>query len=177
MIFDFCATPFQLNNMIKRVTSNDDFRSLAKLLNDAFMTVVHEFGLTKENCPTNNAFITHETLRSQLNEKREFYYFVENEALAGFIAIEHSSRDKSIFYIEKVAVHPDFRHQGIGKQLMDFASNRIKELGGQKISIGLINAHVVLKKWYKYQDFEEVEVKSLSHLPFDICMMEKKVNP
>jgi len=42
--------------MIQQVTKQNDFDTLAKLLNEAFVTVAKEFGLTKENSPTNNAF-------------------------------------------------------------------------------------------------------------------------
>lgn len=52
--------------MIKKVTEKDDFKTLAKLLNDSFITVANDFGITKENCPFHNAFIDNETLKSKL---------------------------------------------------------------------------------------------------------------
>jgi ribosomal protein S18 acetylase RimI-like enzyme len=158
--------------MIKKATEQDDFKTLAKLLNDSFATVAKEFGLTKSNSPTNNAFINHEELKSQLTENREFYYYFDN-FIVGFIAIEKSSKDSDVFYIEKVAVLPHFRHKGIGFQLMEFATKRILELGGKRISIGLINSNTKLKEWYKNQSFNEVEIKSYEHLPFEVCIMEK----
>jgi len=60
--------------MIQQVTKQNDFVILVKLLNDSFATVAKEFGLTKENRPTNNAFITSEELKVQLIENREFIY-------------------------------------------------------------------------------------------------------
>lgn len=159
--------------MIKKVSLKDDFNILAKLLNDSFISVAKDFGLTKENCPTNNAFIKAEDLKSQLDEKREFYYLAENNMPIGFVAIEKSSREEGTFYIEKVAVHPDYRHRKTGISLMGFATNRIKELGGKKISIGVIEANIRLKNWYKQQGFKEVNVKEFEHLPFDVCYMER----
>lgn len=159
--------------MIIKITGQSDFVSLAKLLNEAFSTVAKEFGLTKENCPTNNAFIAAEDLKSQLADTRVFYGYEDKSKMIGFIAIERSSRDPDTFYIEKVAVHPTFRHQHIGRKLMDFASERIKELGGKRISIGLIDSNIVLKKWYHNQGYSFVEVKTYEHLPFDVCIMEK----
>jgi len=35
--------------------------------------------------------------------------------------IEKSERTKGTYYIEKVAIHPDYRHKGEGKKIMDFA--------------------------------------------------------
>lgn len=161
--------------MIQKVNKQDNFAALAKLLNEAFATVAKEFGLTKENSPTNNAFITGEELKSQLTENREFYVYKENTHLAGFIAIEKSSSTPDTFYIEKLAVIPEFRHLGVGLRLMDFASSRINELGGKRISIGLIDSNTRLKEWYAEQGYVVSGIKRFDHLPFDVCMMEKEI--
>ena len=161
--------------MIQKINQQSDFIALATLLNESFATVAKEFGLTKENSPTNNAFITGEQLKSQLIDCREFYVYKENKRLTGFIAIEKSANALDTFYIEKLAVTPDYRHSGIGLQLMNFASERIKELGGKRISIGLIDANTPLKDWYSKQGYKVVEIKAFNHLPFDVCLMEKNI--
>jgi len=161
--------------MIQQVTQQNDFNILAKLLNEAFATVAKEFGLTKENSPTNNAFIARDELKAQLIESREFYTYTNNGKIIGFIAIEKALSTPDTFYIEKLAVVPDSRHLGIGRQLMDFASNRIEELGGKCISIGLIDSNTVLKDWYNKQGYVECSVKTFEHLPFKVCIMEKIV--
>ena len=160
--------------MIQKVTNQYDFDTLARVLNESFATVAKEFGLTKENSPTNNAFIAGDDLKSQLIENREFYTYTDNGRIIGFIAIEKSLDTPDTFYIEKLSVIPDYRHFGIGRQLMDFASNRIMELGGKRISIGLINSNIVLKNWYDKLGYVEFSVKTFEHLPFEVCFMEKK---
>jgi ribosomal protein S18 acetylase RimI-like enzyme len=162
--------------MIQQVTKQNDFDILAKLLNQAFDTVAKEFGLTKENTPTNSAFIASDELKAQLAENREFYIYVNNDKIVGFIAIEKAVNTPNTFYIEKLAVVPDNRHLGIGRQLMDFASNRILELGGKCISIGLINSNTVLKDWYSKQGYVECSIKTFEHLPFEVCIMEKIIS-
>jgi len=159
--------------MIQRVSLQDDFQVLAKLLNDSFGTVAVDFGLTIENCATNSAFITSEELKSQLAENREFYSYNNGVAFVGFIAIERSLGEIGTYYIEKVSVHPDFRHAGIGEELMRFAESRIEKLGGSRISIALIDSNTILKKWYLKQGFTVTETKIYEHLPFDVCFMEK----
>ena len=158
-----------------RVTIQDDFGPLAQLLNAAFMTVADEFGLTKENCATNAAFITTEELQCNLNELREFYRLDVDESPAGFIAIEKSAKEPGTFYIEKVAVHPQYRHLGLGRQMMAFAENRIKELGGERVSIGLIDANTRLKTWYQSLGYTETGTRDFVHLPFRVCFMEKRM--
>jgi len=161
--------------MIQKIDKHSEFTQLAGLLNKAFAKVAKEFGLTKENSPTNNAFITGEELKSQLTDNRELYVYLEKDKPIGFIAIEKSSNIPGTFHIEKLAVLPGNRHLGIGIRLMNFVSMRIKELGGNRISIGLIEANTVLKKWYSKQGYISFEVKTFDHLPFDVCLMEKEI--
>lgn len=59
------------NKMIQKIDRQSDFVVPAKLLNETFATVAKEFGPTKENSPANNAFITCEELKSQINRKQE----------------------------------------------------------------------------------------------------------
>ena len=159
--------------MITQITKQDDFIILSKLLNIAFATVAKEFGLTKQNNPTNSAFITSDELKAQLTECREFYKYIDNGNPVGFIAIEKTLDGSDTFYIEKLSVIPNYRHLGIGNRLLDFASNRIVELGGKRISIGLINSNIVLKNWYDKLGYVEYSVKIFEHLPFEVCLMEK----
>lgn len=161
--------------MIQHITKQDDFIALTKLLNEAFGTVAQEFGLTKENVPTNSAFITSDELKVQFTENREFFAYIDENQIVGFIAIEKSCNEQDTFYIEKLAVIPEYRHRGIGRLLMDFASNRIVELGGKHISIALINSNTILKNWYAEQGYEEQSVKTYEHLPFAVCFMDKFV--
>ena len=161
--------------MIQKINRQNDFIIPTKLLNEAFGTVAKEFGLTKENCPTNSAFITSDELKEQLTENREFYIYKLKEEIVGFVAIEKSLNEADTFYIEKLAVLPACRHAGIGHQLMDFVSNRIAESGSKRISIALINSNIVLKNWYNKQGFTETLVKVYEHLPFDVCFMEKYI--
>jgi ribosomal protein S18 acetylase RimI-like enzyme len=163
-------------NKIHKISMQDDFVVLAKLLNKAFGTVAKEFGLTKKNASTNSAFIKSDELKAQLTENREFYLYRDKDKIVGFVAIEKSLNEQDTFYIEKLAVTPNYRHRGIGRILIDFASKRITELGGKRISIALINSNIVLKNWYLQQGYVECSIKKYEHLPFEVCFMEKIPN-
>lgn len=58
---------------------------------------------------------------------------------------------------------------------MDFVVSFVKDKGGKKISIGIINENVILKKWYSAYGFKETEIKAFNHLPFMVCLMEKSL--
>lgn len=156
------------------IAPEQDLSTIVKVLNLSHGTIARDFNFTKEDNPTNNAFIDEKTLREQLNNGIELYGLKMNNRLVGCIAIEKSKREPSTYYIEKVSVLPEFRHQGIGVRLMDFATAKIKDAGGQIISIALIDSNTKLKKWYLSQGFIETGFKDFEHLPFRVCFMRKE---
>ena len=157
------------------VSSNSDLTGIIHVLNVSHGTVTKEFGFTKENNPTNNAFIDVITLKSQLEKGIQLFALSVDSAIIGCIAIEKSSREPGLFYIEKVSVIPEFRNKGYGKKMMVFATEKILEQGGSSISIALIDSNLKLKKWYSSQGFKESGIKDFDHLPFRVCFMSKPI--
>jgi len=156
------------------INPEEDVSAVLKVLNLSHGTIARDFNFTKEDNPTNNAFIDEKTLREQLKNGIALYGLKMNNRLVGCIAIEKSKREVDTYYIEKVSVLPEFRHQGIGVRLMDFATDKIKNAGGKIISIALIDSNSKLKKWYLSQGFVETGFKDFEHLPFRVCFMRKE---
>lgn len=152
-----------------------DLSAIVEVLNVSHGTIAKDFGFTKDNNPTNNAFIDEQTLRTQLNNGIDLYAMSMNGKLTGCIAIEKSKKEVDTFYIEKVSVVPQFRHQGYGVRLMDFATSKIMEEGGKFISIALIDSNTILKNWYSAQGFIETGTKDFERLPFRVCFMSKQI--
>lgn len=159
----------------KFVEPSNDLSEIVRVLNVSHGTVAKDFGFTKDNNPSNNAFITESTLRTQLNKGINLYSMLCDDKLIGCVAIEKSAKEIDTFYIEKVSVVPDFRNQGNGVKLMDFATSKIKKMGGKSISIALIDSNKKLKNWYSAQGFTESGTKDFEHLPFRVCFMNKQV--
>ena len=157
------------------VRSNLIISIVVKILNEAHGTVAKEFGFTKENNPTNNAFIDEQALRTQLEQGVELFQLTINDLAIGCIAIEKSKKEINTFYIEKVSIIPEYRNRGYGVNMMEFAVKNIRENGGQWISIALIDSNMKLKKWYSKQGFKETETKEFPRLPFRVCFMNKQV--
>lgn len=159
----------------KKVVNEEDLAASVIILNNSHLTVAKEFNFTKQNNPSNNAFIDIETLRMQLSKGVELYLLIIKNVEIGCIAIEKSSKEIHTYYIEKVSVIPGYWHQGYGLVLMNFASDIIKQAGGRKISIALIDSNKRLKKWYVRQSFIETGIKDFEHLPFRVCYMSKQI--
>lgn len=136
--------------------------------------MAHDFNLTKENCPTHASLITEKQLY-ELHEKGQWFFglFV-GSSQAGFVAIEKSNQ--ATFYMGKLAVIPEVRHQGYGEKLVRFAADYAYNHDAQRLSIGTIHEHEVLKAWYKRLGFYETGIKKFAHLPFTVCFMEKELN-
>ena len=158
--------------MIALVNSRKDIMNSAAVIRQAFGTVAIDFNLTPENCPTNPAFCEPENLTKMQSRGIELYKLTKCMKQIGFIAIEKSQKEQGTFYIERLAVLPEYRHKGYGCQLMDFAIRHIREQGGERVSIALIDGHTVLKVWYRAQGFRETGTRDFQHLPFRVCFME-----
>ena len=161
--------------MIERIKYDDDFKELTGVLNKSHKSIAEQFNLTKENSPTNPAFLTSEQLKAQFTDFREFYKLVENNILIGLVVIEQSQKENNLFFIERLSVLPEYRHKGYGRILMQYAENRIKELKGKKISLGVIHENIVLTQWYSTQGYSVSGLKKFDHLPFTVCFMEKNI--
>jgi len=159
----------------KKVILEEDLTTSVKILNDSHLTVAKEFNFTKQNNPTNSAFIDIETLWSQLSKGIELYLMMINNMPIGCIATEKSPKEIDTYYIEKVSIIPEYRHQRFGLILMNFALDMIKHAGAKKASIALINSNIRLKNWYKQQGFIENGTKDFEHLPFIVCFMSKQL--
>jgi len=160
---------------ISKLSEENEIEICRKILNESFLTVADESGLTKENSPTNAAFYSNDDLIKQIEKGIEFYIGYHNDKAIGCVAIEKSKTEFDTFYIEKLAVLPTFRHKGFGKELMDFCISIVKNLAGKFISIALIDSNKKLKDWYEKSGFQTTEIKKFGHLPFSVCFMKKEI--
>jgi ribosomal protein S18 acetylase RimI-like enzyme len=157
-------------DIISIVECKGDFEESARVIREAFATVAKEFNITKENAPSNGAFIKADALKSLAEKGVKLFDVWQGGERAGFFAVEDAGG--GVFYIEKLAVLPGKRHNGIGRRMLDFAAQYIKNLSGEKISIAIVNENAVLKRWYEDYGFTEVRLKRIEHLPFTVCFME-----
>lgn len=158
---------------IKEIKKEADLINSYKLITESFKTVADDFELTKENCPANPAFSKYDQLL-EMKEKgiKMFGLFLEKKQV-GFIALEQAS--EGIYYIERLSVLPESRHNGYGKALLDFAFSYAGETNGKKISIAIMDNNKILKDWYIEYGFWETGKKKFDHLPFKVCFMEKNI--
>ena len=76
------------------------------------------------------------------------------------------------YEMNNVSVLPEWRHYGYGKKLLDFCKIKVKELGGSKITIGIVEENTVLKDWYIANGFVYTGTKKFDHLPLTVGFMD-----
>ena len=158
---------------IRQIVDEAELRNSVNVIRESFITVARQFKLTRENAPTNAAFIQLKDLLKMKEKDIHLFGVYKDEIQIGFFTIEQTDND--LYYLNKFAVLPDYRHNGYGKQMLDFVSEYVNRAGGGRISIGIINENLVLKNWYLQYGFTETAVKNYPHLPFEVCLMEKSV--
>ncbi|NLO09506.1 MAG: GNAT family N-acetyltransferase [Clostridiales bacterium] len=159
--------------MFEIIDIDVEFEECAKVIRESFITVATEFGITKKNAPTNPAFIESNTLAKMKEEGVRMYGGYIEDKIIAFVALEKASDDS--YYLEKLCVVPEYRHNSYGEQLIQYIFATVKGLGGKKVSIGIINDNIVLKNWYIKNGFNEIGRKVFEHLPFEVCFMEKLI--
>lgn len=160
--------------MIREMRTALEYDACVRIIRESFQTVAEEFHLTAENAPSHPSNTTPDIFRQAIAKGLRVFGLYHDGSPVGCIGVEKAA-DGAVWYIERLAVIPPFRHRGFGAELLDFACRLVRKLGGEKASIGIINEHTVLKNWYLDFGFREISVRRYDHLPFAVCFMEKNI--
>lgn len=158
---------------IKIKSINSNFECAINVIRESYLTVAKEFEINKENGSSNPAFIELEHLDEMNRKGIEMYGAFIDSHCVGFVGLENAKN--GLYYLEKLAILPTYRHKGYGLQLIDFIFNRVRLLKGKEISIGIINENLKLKEWYLDYGFIEKDILKYNHLPFTVCLLRKEI--
>jgi ribosomal protein S18 acetylase RimI-like enzyme len=153
-----------------REMGEHELEACADVIRRSFGTVADEFGLTVENCPSNGAFIRTARLRSDRLKGNRMFVLTDGDVVVGFMQLEKA--DAGTYYLEKLAVVPESRHLGYGKQLLAFTTETVRALGGGRIGIAIIEENTRLKDWYAENGYVHTGTKVFPHLPFTVGFMQ-----
>lgn len=145
----------------------------AAVIRESFATVAAEFGITEQKCPNYTSFIKTEKLEKEFATGYLMYGYYVNGQIAGFVSL--SNAGGMAYELHHLAVLPEYRHKGVGRNILEFCVQKVKEHGGNKIALGMIEENTRLKEWYKSYGFIHTETKTFAHLPFTAGYMELEV--
>jgi len=151
----------------------NDSKVITEILNKAFLTVAQQFGFTKENASTFPAFINSDRIDGFLQNGLKMYGYKNNDLIIGCAG--YSYYKDQVYFIERLATLPEYRHLGIGRKLMDFVESKIVEIGGKIAEIHVVDKNLILREWYKQLGYVEIRIDEIKTLPFNSCVMNKEL--
>jgi diamine N-acetyltransferase len=158
---------------VENIIELNDSKIITDILNKAFTTVAKQYNFTKENAPTFPAFINYDRIENSLNNGLKMFGYKNDNQIIGIVG--YSFYKDKIYFIERLATLPEFRHSGIGKKLMQFVENKIKEIGGKIAEIHVVDKNIVLREWYNKLNYMEIRIDEIKTLPFNSCVMNKEL--
>jgi N-acetylglutamate synthase-like GNAT family acetyltransferase len=159
--------------MVIKEASKADISILLDIIRKSFAGVAKKFNLTVENCPKNLAFCTEQRIEDDFARGLQYYMLDNDGQTCGCVALEKASDE--IFYLERLAVSPEYRRRGFGTALVNHVFDQVKETGAIRVEIGIISKDMELKSWYKRFGFISKGTRRLHHLPFVVEFMYKEL--
>ena len=153
---------------IRNLDSNET-GALVDVLRRSCATVAERFGLTQENCPRHIAFYTPERLKEDVDRGMRFYVWEDDGRICGCVALEPAK--PGVCYLGRLAVLPEHRGRGHGQALVQHALEQAREIGVNRVEIGIISEDSRLKDWYGRFGFLQTGTKTFDHLPFVVAFM------
>jgi len=156
-----------------REISEENIEACVKVIRKSFETVAGQFGFTQENAPRFTAFATDERrIKWHLHgEHRPMFGYFKDEELIGYYSL--LPNDKQECELNNLCVLPDYRHQGIGEELLLDAFVRARELGCTKMNIGIVEENQILRKWYEQYGFIHTGEEKYDFFPFTCGYMTR----
>lgn len=151
--------------MIRKV-KHEDIPVCVELIKKSFLTVANEYGITEENAPRYTAFATTDDrlLWHMDSEHRPMYVYEEDGILCGYYSL--LIQENGECELSNLAVLPEFRHKGIGKQLLDHSVETARKHGCRIMNIGIVEENIPVRKWYEDNGVIHTGTRKYDFFPF-----------
>lgn len=156
--------------MISKIDNKNKLPVCLDIIHKSFETVAKEFNFTKESFPRHTSFMPIEKLQEQYKNGYEMFIYSFNTEYAGFFSL-HKSDDNSL-ELNTLAVLPEYRHNGIGEEMIVFSKKYADKHKCDKIKISIVEENSRLRKWYETLGFTHTGTKIIPNLPFTVGYME-----
>jgi len=127
-----------------------DVEKIVALMNRAYRGTGEANSWTSEDAYINGDRITAATLRAEMAEKPEalFLKWVEDSNFGPLGSVCLEPVHPETWYLGSLAIDPKVQNSGLGKKLLYTAEKWIKERGGKKVRMSVVNVRDTLISWY-----------------------------
>ena len=77
--------------------------------------------------------------------------------------------------LNNLAVLPEYRHRGLGTQLLEHSFVTARKMGCLYLNIGIVEENTVLRKWYEQNGAYHTGTKKYDFFPFTCGYLRRKV--
>ena len=160
--------------MIREVF-HEDIPACVNIIKQSFKTVADEFGFTEENAPRFTAFaISDDRLYWHMDkEHRPMFVAEEDSVLCGYYSL--LIQENGECELNNLAVLPQYRHRGIGKQLLEHSFTFAKSVGCHAMNIGIVEENTVLRKWYEQNGAIHIGTQKFDFFPFTCGYLRREL--
>ncbi len=104
---------------------------------------------------------SHSSLQDQLSvSKHQFIIVLEDGISIGFASFSPHEDDRSIFHLHKIYVVPQQQGKNIGKQVLDYVINQIKNSGATSLQLN-VNRNNKALHFYEKQGFKIIREEDI----------------
>lgn len=158
-----------------RAMKKEEISECVNVIRAAFATVADEFGFTRDNAPRFTAFATNE---ERLwwhfeHEQRPMYVYCVDDRIVGYYSLA-LLKDGNI-ELNNLSVLPEYRHRGIGGELLRHGFAEAKKRGTTVLKIGIVEENKRLRRWYEEQGFVHTGTEKFDFFPFTCGYLEKEL--
>ena len=162
------------SNIVIREINGAELNRGAEVIRKSFKTVALELGLTRDNISNHPSFMTAEELKGFIDRGIKFFGLFLDNMQIGSVTVEAAG--DGVYYLQKLAVLPEYRNVGYGRELVNFVIDYVKNNGCKKLALGIWDRQAKLKDWYLRLGFKINSTRDFEHLPLTVCLMDMEVH-
>ena len=157
--------------MIREI-KKEEISCCVELIRKSFKTVADAYGITEENAPRFTAFATNEErlLWQMEGEHRPMFVFEDDGVICGYYSL--LLQENGECELNNLAVLPEYRHKGIGRELLKHAADEAGKAGCKVMNIGIVEENQVLRKWYEANGAVHLGTHKFDFFPFTCGYMK-----
>ncbi len=155
----------------------DRYAECLAVLQAGFATEVADFGITRENTPSNPAFWGVTAIPAVVSKGFELFAIEANGRIMGCAFAGPSKSRPTVWSLRHLAVAPAARHSGHGAALVAEGTRRARAAGAESLAIGIVAENTRLSQWYRRLGFESIDKTQYPGLVFTVERLRLPLDP